>query len=122
MQAVLKLQIIKSGIGAKDLLNKDAVANLVKAALPHHAEYIDKVGDAGYHYLLEEVEEALLVALREMLAGEETDRASVERAGEILRLASQLEDNQSKVPTSTGLQGTLGGGHSEPKSQPLWPT
>lgn len=110
MQAVAKLQIIKSGIGAKDLLDKDAVPKLVKAALPHQAAYIDKYGDAGYHYLLEELEEALLTALRKMLAGEETDRASVERAGEILKLSNELKANQSTVPPNTGLQGTPGSG------------
>ncbi len=110
MQAVLKLQIIKSGIGAKNLLHKDAVEKLVKAALPHQAGYIDKYGDAGYHYLLEELEGSLLAALRKMLAGEETDRASVERAGEILKLSNELMANQSKVPPNSGLQGTPGSG------------
>ena len=52
MQAVVKLQIIKAGIGA-DLLKKDAVSNLVKAALPHRTEFIDKNGDAVFHCLLE---------------------------------------------------------------------
>ena len=97
VQAVVKLQIIKSGIGAKDLLDKDAVSKLVKAALPHHAGYMDKYGDASFHYLLEELEESLLAAMRKMLAGEESDRASVERAAEILRLSSELKANQSTV-------------------------
>ena len=97
MQAVVKLQIIKSGIGAKDFFDKDTVAKLVKAALPHQAEYIDKYGDTGYHYLLDELEGSLLTAARKMLAGEETDRANVERAAEILRLSSELTANQSQA-------------------------
>ncbi|MCL4315579.1 MAG: hypothetical protein M1527_01705 [Gammaproteobacteria bacterium] len=97
MHAVMRLHIIKSGIGAKDLFDKDAVAKLVKAALPHQAGYIDKYGDAGYHYLLEELEESLLAALRTMLAGEEADRASVERAAEIVRLSEELKAKQSTV-------------------------
>lgn len=110
MQAVMKLHIIKSGIGAKDYFDKDAVAKLVKAALPHQAGYIDKYGDAGYHYLLEELEESLLAAMRNMLAGEETDRASVEQAAEILRLSNELKAKQSTVQPNSPLQGTPGSG------------
>lgn len=110
MQAVIKLEIIKSGIGAKDILDKESVAKLVKAVLPHQSGYIDKYGDAGYHYLLEELEESLLAALLKMLAGEETDRASVERAAEIVRLSSELTAKQSTVQPSSPLQVTPGSG------------
>ena len=103
MQAVVKLQIIKTGIGA-DLLKKDAVSSLVKAALPHRSEFIDKYGDAGYHSLLEELEEALLAALRKMLAGEETDRANLDQANNIRRLSNELTASQSKVLPNTGVQ------------------
>ena len=114
MQAVLKVQIIKSGIGA-DLLDKKAVSKLVKAALPHQSEFIDKYGDARYHYLLEELEEALLAALRKMLAGEETDRANLDRANNILRLSKELTANQSKVLPNTGVQGRAKSGHFAPE-------
>lgn len=108
VNAVLKLQIIKSGIGAKKLLDENAVVKLVKAALPHQAGNIDKFGDSGYHYLLEELEESLLAAMRKMLAGEETDKASVEQAGKILKLSNELKANQSQVPPNSPLQGTPG--------------
>jgi hypothetical protein len=49
----MKKQIIKSGIGVKDIQNKDAVAKLVKAALPHHEAHIDTFDDAAYHYPLD---------------------------------------------------------------------
>jgi hypothetical protein len=98
-QAVLKLEILKSGLGKK-LLDMDAIAKLVKAALPHYTEYIDKFGDAGYHYLLEELEGRLLDEMQKMLAGVETDKASIEQAGEILRLSNNLIDSakQSSMP------------------------
>ena len=112
MQAVAKLEIIKSGIGVKDLLDREAASKLIRAALPHQSEFIEKYGDAGYHYLLEELEGALLSALRKMLAGEETDRVSVERADDILRLSNELKANQSKVPPNAGLKRALGSEHS----------
>ena len=99
MQAVLKLQILKSGIGTK-LLDMEATAKVVKAALPHQTQYIDKFGDAGYHYLLEELERRLLDEMQKMLAGVETDKASIEQAAEILRLSNSLIDSakQSSMP------------------------
>ena len=115
MQAVSKLLIIKSGIGLKDLIDKEAVSKLVKAALPHQSGFIDKYGDAGYHYLLEELEGALLAALREMLVGEETDQASLERANDILRRSNELMANQSKVPPNTEGYGTPESGRPAPE-------
>jgi len=100
MQAVAKLQVLKFGIGGTNLINKDGVRKLVMAALPHHEAYIEKYGDAAYAYLLEELENRLLEELRKMLEGAETDRASVERAAEILRLSNnvQQEARQSGMP------------------------
>ena len=93
MQAVVKLEMIKSGIAAKDLLEKDAIPRLLKAVLPHRAAYIDKFGDTGYHYLLEELEEGLLNELRGMLDGVDADKASVEQAAAILKLSNDLLDS-----------------------------
>jgi hypothetical protein len=95
MQAFLKLQIIKSGLGKK-LIDLDAIAKLVKAALPHQAEYIDKFGDTGYHFLFEELEKRLLDEMQKMLAGVESDKASVEQAAEIVRLSYDLMDSAQK--------------------------
>lgn len=97
MLAVAKLQVLKLGLGDTDLFDKDAVAKLIKVALPHQAEYIDKYGDAGYHYLLEELEKSLPTSLREMLAGKEADKATIERASEIVRLTGEVKASQSTV-------------------------
>ena len=100
MQAVMRLQIIKSGIGAKDFLDTEAVAKLVKTALPHQASYIDKYGEAGYHYLLEELEGELLKEFQKMLAGTEADKASIKQAAEILKQSNELMDSakQKNLP------------------------
>ena len=77
------------------LIAKEAIAKLVKVALPHHVQYIDKVGEAGYHNLLEELEGRLLDELRKMLAGVEADKASVEQAAEILKRSNELLDSST---------------------------
>lgn len=51
--AVIKLEILKAGLDIPEVLNKDAVAKLIKVALPHQSEYITKYGTSAYHYLLD---------------------------------------------------------------------
>jgi len=104
LQAVTKLHIVKSGIGA-DILDKQAATKLVKAALPHQAEYIDKYGDAGFHYLLEELENRLLEEMQNMLKGVEADKASLDQAAEILKRSNELSEatRQSEVPPNLAL-------------------
>lgn len=99
MQGVAKCALIKSGIG-KNFLDKDAIAKLVKAALPHYEEYINKYGDSAYHYLLDELEEKLLDELQKILAGAELDKASVAQAAEILKLSNEImaSSKQSDIP------------------------
>ena len=87
---LVKLQILKSGVEGKDLLRTDVIARLVKTALPHRSASIDQHGDAAYYGLLDELEERLLEEFRKMLAGEETDKAGLERAAEILKLSTEL--------------------------------
>lgn len=87
--ATLKLHIIKTGISAS-VIDKDAVVKLLKAALPDRSEYIDKWGDAGYHYLLEELERRLLDEMRKMLTGVEADKESAEQAADILKYSNAL--------------------------------
>jgi hypothetical protein len=94
LHAVAKVHLLQSGIADKDLLDKDVLPKLIKAALPHRAQYVDEFGDRGYHFLLDEIEEALLVEMRGMLAGAEADKASVERAAVISRLAAEAKPRE----------------------------
>ena len=61
---------------------------------------IDQDGDAAYANLLDEIEELLLEEFRKMLVGEETDKAGLERAAEILRLSRELSKRtaQGELP------------------------
>lgn len=104
MHSVAKFEIIKAGVGGKNFLKNDNVEKLVKAALPQYAGYIEKYGDAGYHHLLEELEESVLNALRMMLSGKEADRDNIEQAGEILKLSKELKESQEKAKSETESQ------------------
>jgi hypothetical protein len=100
IQGVLRLQTIKAGVG-KDFTDKQAVAYLIKAALPDRAEYIDKYGAAAYRYLLDELEQRLLEEFQNMLAGREEDKASVEKAAEILKASNKIIDSAKESAVAT---------------------
>ncbi len=94
LQAVVKLQILKAGV-PKDLLETNAIKKLVKAALPHQEQYIDKFGDSAYHFLMDELEELLLKAIRDMLAGVEADKETIQQAANILNLSNEVRNAQA---------------------------
>lgn len=94
MQAVVKLQIVKAGV-PKTILETTAIKKLVKAALPHQETFIDQYGDSGYHWLLDELEERLLNAIRDMLAGVEADKETIERAAHIVHLSNEVMTAQA---------------------------
>ena len=89
----MRLEVLKSGVGPKDYADHEAITKLIKAALPHQAEFIDEYGPTGYHYLLDEIETKLLRELQEMLAGTEADQASIEKAAEVVKLATAAVKN-----------------------------
>lgn len=98
--AIIKLEILKSGLSAKGLLKEVAISTVIKAALPEYSEYIEKHGESGYHHLLDALENKLLDELRKMMAGVDADKASVERAAEILRLSNELVASAKKEGVS----------------------
>jgi hypothetical protein len=88
--AVTQLHVLKVGLDMPEVVNTKYVEELVKAALPHHSEYVAKHGPAAYHNLLGELEVLLLIALRQMLEGKESDEASVKQAATIVKLSESL--------------------------------
>lgn len=85
MHAVMRWHVLAGGLGAKDFLDNEAISKLIKAALPHYSNYIDKFGPSAYYYLLEALDEQLLKEIQNTLSGVEADKASIAQAAEILR-------------------------------------
>ncbi len=92
--AVLKIMLLQKGLG-KNLINVEAIMELVKVALPHQKNYIEEHGPDALHYLLEELENKILSELEKILNGEESDKESVKQAALILK-----ETNRFITPTS----------------------
>jgi hypothetical protein len=88
--AVVRLQVLKAGLGVMDLVDHNLITMLLKAILPHRAGLIDQYGPQIYHSLLEELDEKLINEFQAMLAGVEADKASVKHAAEISKLAREL--------------------------------
>jgi hypothetical protein len=96
IDAALKLHMLKSGIDAVDILNTGGVTKLVKVALPHRTEYVEKYGPSACYYLLDELESSLLIEFGNILQGVQSDNESIERAALILKAAERLmEENAS---------------------------
>ena len=91
MHSVMRLQVLKGGLGTSDFADNNAIKKLVVAALPHYSEYLEKNGPEEYYYVLEALDERLLAELKGMLSGAESDKASLEQAAEIIRQANALQ-------------------------------
>lgn len=110
--AVLKQQILKSGLDMTEIVDIDTIKRLVAAALPHQAEFVAKHDTGAYHYLLDELESRLLGELRTVLEGVDSDKASVKQAAEILKeservMTSLAHSSESNTPGNAGLDSIL---------------
>jgi len=95
MHAALRMHMLKKGINLKKVIDNDHVVKLVKVALPHQTEYVEKYGAAGFHYLLDELEQKLLLSFSLMLDGAENDKATIKKAAEITKQAEELSSASS---------------------------
>jgi hypothetical protein len=83
--AMIKMQLLKSGLDMPDVVDEERVRRLITTVLPHQAEFVKKHDTGAYHYLLDELEYRLLHELRRVLQGAESDKEAIKQAGEILR-------------------------------------
>lgn len=72
------------------------VHEVLKAALPHRAEYIDQHPDSAYYELLDELEDRLMGELTSMLEGHHFDKAEVKHSAEILRQVRKANDAEAR--------------------------
>ncbi|NKE72809.1 hypothetical protein [Candidatus Manganitrophus noduliformans] len=90
VHSVMRWQVLKGGLGSRDFADHEAINKLIKTALPHYAEYIDKNGPSVYYYILEALDSQLIAEIQKMLTGAEADKASIVQAAEILRQSNEV--------------------------------
>ena len=103
--AMIKMQLLKSGLDLPDVVDEERVRRLVTTVLPHQAEFVKEHDTGAYHYLLGELETRLLQELRRVLQGAESDREAIKQAGEILRESENVMDSLAE---SVGAESTQG--------------
>lgn len=100
LHAVTRLHMLKNGIDMIEVIDTKNVTELVKVALPHQLQYIEKYGPGAFHYLLEELENNLLVAFQLMLKGDESDQDTLDKAAAIIRKSETLMDANAAPTTA----------------------
>jgi hypothetical protein len=97
--AVARLHMLKNGIDMVEVIDTKNVTELVKIALPHQVQYIEKHGPGAFHFLLEGLENNLLAAFQLMLKGDDSDQATLDKAAAIIRKSETLMDQNSTPST-----------------------
>lgn len=98
--AALKMKQLELGLNMK-MTDDVKVLNLVKAALPHREEYIEKHGMGGVvFHLLPELESSLLAEFKLMLSGVADNEESVKQAAQISKMVEAVNRDLSAASES----------------------
>lgn len=96
LHAVAFIKMLQIGVDAHEFMDSKNLIKLIKTALPHCAEYIDKHGPSAAYHLLDQLENSLLDELKRILDGGAADMAEVARAKQILVEASRVNHETSE--------------------------
>jgi len=92
IMACARAKALELGVDdASSLFQKQNMQKLLKEALPHQTEFIEKYDFEAYHFLLDELKGKLLDELRKVLEGKEDDTNSITRAAEIMAMVKNVE-------------------------------
>lgn len=83
--SIARMKILTSGLNMPELLDSTHVVNLAKAALPQASSLIEEQGVSSLHYLLEELENNLLLSLRESIQRDASDPDTFSKASNIIK-------------------------------------
>lgn len=98
MSAVTRMQMLKIGVDdAEKYISSEHLNNLLKTVLPSRSEYIDKCGHSAHHSLLDEIEQLLLIELKNIQDGHEADKENARRAAEITNELKKFTSERAKM-------------------------
>ena len=101
---LVRFKVLKVDIeNPQRLLKAENVRSILKAALPHQAQFIDGQDVGAYYYLLDEIEGKLLSELRKILDGKDADQAATQRAKEIMSAIKEVDADQARGKLSGDL-------------------
>ena len=99
---VLQAKLFENGL-SDNLLDVEKMTKVVRVALPHQEEFIDKFGVSAFGHLLDELQDKILLELDSMLSGKSLDSSGLEKAAQIQELAQELsETNKDLTSQASG--------------------
>ncbi|TGP57386.1 hypothetical protein EN873_04705 [bacterium M00.F.Ca.ET.230.01.1.1] len=84
--AVIIIGLIKAG-GADLLKGNDPIVKAVKLILPHRSEFLDKNGESGIYYLVDELQEKVFTELVASFSDPNAGQRVIDQASDIIRYA-----------------------------------
>ena len=100
---LIVLAAVRTGVGAGLLKSPPTeLLDVVKAALPHQADYIEKYGGAGLSLLIQQLEDRLLTALKADVSGSSIDEETVGQAADIIRKVASADAAMSRSELPKG--------------------
>lgn len=109
--AVIQWLALKNGVNPIGLIDEDRIKKLIKVALPYYSNFIDEQGSAAFYHTFDAIEAQLLVEIQNMVNGVENDKASIDRAAEILQHSNELMKGattaERPIGTGSSLTATL---------------
>ncbi|MDB5733501.1 MAG: hypothetical protein JWN16_138 [Alphaproteobacteria bacterium] len=88
--AVMQIKTLEIGEDASKLLNHKNIDDLLRAALPHQAVNLEKFGTSFCHFCVDELEQALLKALKDDLEGNKASEEDMQNSAQILRASENI--------------------------------
>ena len=100
VNGAMRWHVAQGGLGPQDFSDSEALSNMVKAAMPEYAKYIDEQGTSGLHFLVDTLEMKLLAEFQAMMTGAEADRSSVQQAKDIMKYSEELRKEAITAETA----------------------
>ncbi len=98
----VRAKMLELGVhDASKLMNKEHEKKILKAALPHQKEFIDKYDALSYFYLIDELEDKLLKELNNILDGQASDKESIKIAADIQKEIKKMSADNAQ--SSSGI-------------------
>jgi hypothetical protein len=94
--AVLKHKSLVYGTGKFIKKDDGKLRNMITALLPHYTKFLEEHGEEGAYFLVEDLESKVLSEVQAMLRGEEGDAEHMQRAADVIKMASDLKNAQEK--------------------------
>lgn len=106
---IAQLAAVQAGAGAKLLQDSASLVDLVRTALPHKSEYLDKYGEEGLVFLVTELEDRVFTEVVRALDDPGSDEKSVALAANIMASVDKVPSGNSALspPDIPGLRSSI---------------